>query len=79
MELSVRKNLPKSVGLTSNEEKELNRKKKEVIEKLKKFVNRVPLFMYLTDFREHSLKDVILDLEPELFQVVTGLSKEDFL
>lgn len=67
-----------TVGLTSNEEKELNRKKKEVIEKLKKFVNRVPLFMYLTDFREHSLKDVILDLEPELFQVVTGLSKEDF-
>ena len=73
-----KKSSQSSVGLTSNEEKELNRKKKEVIEKLKKFVNRVPLFMYLTDFREHSLKDVILDLEPELFQVVTGLSKEDF-
>ena len=34
--------------------------------------------MYLTDFREYSLKDVIVNLEPELFRKVTGLSISDF-
>ena len=35
-------------------------------------------FMYLTDFRERGLKDVITELEPELFRKVTGLDKKDF-
>lgn len=34
--------------------------------------------MYLTDFRENTLQDVIRLLEPELFRVVTGLTVEDF-
>ncbi len=34
--------------------------------------------MYLTDYRERSLKDVITKLEPGLFKKVTGLSVEDF-
>lgn len=34
--------------------------------------------MYLTDYREYSLKDVITQLEPELFKKVTGLSVKDF-
>ncbi len=34
--------------------------------------------MYLTDFRERSLKDVIIQLEPGLFKKVTGLSVKDF-
>ena len=34
--------------------------------------------MYLTDYREHSLQDVISKLEPKLFKKVTGLTKEDF-
>ena len=34
--------------------------------------------MYLTDFREHSLKDVITQLEPGLFKKVTGLNVKDF-
>ncbi|VDH00920.1 Uncharacterised protein [Helicobacter pametensis] len=34
--------------------------------------------MYLTDFREHTLKDVITQLEPGLFQKVTGLTQKDF-
>ena len=34
--------------------------------------------MYLTDYREHTLKDVITQLEPELFQKVTGLTIPDF-
>ena len=34
--------------------------------------------MYLTDFREHTLKDVITQLEPGLFKKVTGLTVKDF-
>jgi hypothetical protein len=34
--------------------------------------------MYLTDYRERSLKDVITKLEPGLFKKVTGLNVKDF-
>ena len=34
--------------------------------------------MYLTDYRERSLKDVIAQLEPGLFKKVTGLTVKDF-
>lgn len=34
--------------------------------------------MYLTDYRERSLKDVITQLEPGLFKKVTGLDVKDF-
>lgn len=59
-------------------EKELKTKRKEIQEKLMKFATRIPIFMYLTDYRERSLKDVITQLEPGLFMKVTGLSVEDF-
>lgn len=62
----------------SEEEKELKSKRKQIQEKLIKFATRVPVFMYLTDFREHTLKDVITELEPALFKKVTGLTKKDF-
>jgi hypothetical protein len=52
--------------------------KKEIREKLLKFIGRVPVFMYLTDYREESLHDVISQLETGLFTKVTGLSLEDF-
>lgn len=62
----------------SEEEKEFKSKRKEIQEKLMKFATRIPVFMYLTDFREYSLKDVITQLEPQLFKKVTGLSVKDF-
>lgn len=34
--------------------------------------------MYLTDYREQVLKDVITQLEPGLFKRVTGLEVKDF-
>ena len=34
--------------------------------------------MYLTDFRENTLTDVITKLEPDLFRAVTGLTVKDF-
>ena len=62
----------------TDEEKEYKSKRKEIQEKLSKFATRIPVFMYLTDFREYSLKDVIMQLEPELFRKVTGLTLDDF-
>lgn len=49
------------------EEKEYKSKHKLVQEKLIKFATRIPAFMYLTDFRENTLQDVITKLEPDLF------------
>ncbi|MBI9020430.1 MAG: DEAD/DEAH box helicase family protein [Verrucomicrobia bacterium] len=62
----------------SDEEREYKSKRKLIQEKLIKFATRIPAFMYLTDFRENTLQDVITKLEPDLFQTVTGLTVEDF-
>ena len=69
---------PKEKKELSDEEKEFKSKRKEIQEKLIKFATRVPIFMYLTDYRERSLKDVITQLEPGLFKKVTGLDVKDF-
>lgn len=62
----------------SEEEKAFKSKRKQIQEKLIKFATRIPVFMYLTDYREQSLKEVITQLEPGLFKKVTGLSVKDF-
>jgi hypothetical protein len=79
------KNKAKEGELTAKEKKQLSEAEKEykskrklVQEKLIKFATRIPAFMYLTDFRENKLQDVITKLEPELFLAVTGLTVKDF-
>ncbi len=80
------KDIQKGEGkLTSGERKELTKEQKErnslrkdVQKKLQKFATRIPIFMYLTDFREETLKDVIQKLESELFKKVTSLDVKDF-
>src|SRR6267143_845301 len=79
------KNKAKGKDLTAKEQKQLTEEEKEykskrklVQEKLIKFATRIPAFMYLTDFRENTLQDVITKLEPELFVAVTGLTVKDF-
>ena len=62
----------------TEEEKEYKSKRKEIQDKLIKFATRIPVFMYLTDFREYCLRDVIEQLEPTLFRKVTGLTLKDF-
>ncbi len=62
----------------TDEEKEYKSKRKLVQEKLIKFATRIPVFMYLTDFRENTLQDVITKIEPDLFETVTGLTVKDF-
>lgn len=62
----------------TEQEKEYKNLRKKIQEKLIKFATRIPVFMYLTDYREKSLKDVITQLEPGLFKKVTGLVVRDF-
>lgn len=69
---------PKEKRKLTREEKEYRSLRKTVQEKLIKFATRIPVFMYLTDYRERSLKDVITQLEPGLFKRVTGLTQADF-
>ena len=69
---------PKEKREISEEEKEYKSLRKQIQEKLIKFATRVPIFMYLTDYRERSLRDVITQLEPGLFKKVTGLDVKDF-
>ena len=79
------KNKAKDKELTERQKKQLTEaekdfksKRKLVQEKLIKFATLIPPFMYLTDFRENTVKDVITKLEPELFEAVTGLTVQDF-
>lgn len=69
---------PKQKKQMTDDEKEFKSKRKEVQDKLIKFATRIPIFMYLTGFREYSLKDVITQFEPRLFKKVTGLTVKDF-
>ena len=62
----------------TEEEKDYKSKRKQIQEKLIKFATRIPAFMYLTDFRENTLHDVITKIEPDLFKKVTGLTVDDF-
>jgi hypothetical protein len=68
----------KQKRVLTDEEKEYKSKRKQIQEKLIKFATRIPAFMYLTDFRENTLHDVITKLEPDLFKAVTGLTVKDF-
>ena len=81
------KKLKKEKGdnLTKQEKKEITEDekkakslRKQVQENLLKLAARIPAFMYLTDYREQTIKDVITQIEPELFKKVTGLSVKDF-
>ena len=69
---------PEEKKQLTEEEKEYKSLRKQVQEKLIKFATRIPAFMYLTDFRENTLRDVITKLEPDLFKIVTGLTVSDF-
>lgn len=62
----------------SDKEKEMKGLREQIQKKLIKFATRIPIFMYLTDYREHTLHDVITQLEPQLFERVTGLTQADF-
>lgn len=69
---------PKEKKEISEDEKKAKSLRRQVQENLLKLAARIPAFMYLTDYREQTIKDVIMQIEPELFKKVTGLSVKDF-
>jgi len=69
---------PEEKRVLTEEEKDYKSKRKKIQEKLIKFATRIPIFMYLTDYRERTLTDVITRLEPGLFRRVTGMEVKDF-
>lgn len=69
---------PKEKKEMTEDEKAAKSLRKQVQEKLLKLAARIPAFMYLTDYREYTIKDVITQTEPELFKKVTGLNVKDF-
>lgn len=69
---------PKEKAEMTEAEKEINRRRKDILDKLLHFMSRLPVFMYMTDCREQSVSDVIKTYEPDLFELVTGLDTEDF-
>lgn len=77
-EANDRKLSDKEKKKLTEEEKEYKNLRKQIQEKLIKFATRIPIFMYLTDNRERSLKDVITQLEPGLFKKVCGMTVKDF-
>ncbi len=58
--------------------KDVNKRRTEIRKTLQKFLARIPVFMYATDFREEALKHVIESVDPALFERVTGLTIADF-
>lgn len=62
----------------SAEQKATAKLRKDIREKLQKFLAKIPVFMYATDFRESALRDVIESLDRDLFERVTGLTVDDF-
>lgn len=67
--------------LTEAEKKvkdEAEKKRATLKEKLRRFITRLPAFMYLTDDREKAVKDIIMQVEPDLFIKTTGLTMNTF-
>lgn len=62
----------------TKEEKEYRNKRDEIQKKLKQFAKKIPVFMYLTDNRERTLREVIEQLESELFRKVTNITLKEF-
>ncbi len=60
------------------EQSENAKRRKEIREKLQKFLAKIPVFMYITDYREEALKHVIESMDSDLFTRVTGLTVDDF-
>ena len=64
----------KKLSESDKKEEKKNKSKREKLLTAFRVINsKIPIFMYLTDFREEALKDVITKLEPDLFYKVTGI------
>lgn len=78
-ELKPKKLAKEKLAPKEKKEQDDARKKRDGIKKkLQRFLTRIPAFMYLTDDREKTVYDIITQVEPKLFEMVTTLSLKDF-
>ena len=78
-ELRQKKLTKEKLTKEESERKDDAAKRRETLKKkLQRLITRIPAFMYLTDDREKTIKDIIEQLEPALFEKVTGLTLSDF-
>ncbi len=78
-ELRQKKLAKESLSKDEKERKDDATKKRDNLRKrLQRFVTRIPAFMYLTDDREKTIRDIIEQIEPDLFEKVTGLTLGNF-
>lgn len=80
-EKSLKNKKKKGEEITQEEKKEKEKNdsvKKQLRNLLLKFITRLPVFMYLTDEREKSVKEVITQVETSLFTKTTGITLETF-
>ncbi len=68
----------KLTGGEKKQEDEAKKRRDGIKQKLRRFLTRIPAFMYLTFDRERTVQEVIRQVEPELFEKVTTLSLKDF-
>lgn len=66
------------VGEEKETKRQATKKRDNIKKRLQRFLTRIPAFMYLTDDRERTIHDIIGQIEPELFEKVTGLTLSDF-
>jgi len=59
-------------------DKEIKSKKKWVATQIKRLAICMADFIYMTQFREHKIGHVINTKDPEFFEVVTGITKDEF-
>lgn len=76
----IKKVKSKQKKLTKTEKRTLNEEEKSLRNMMGNYrdalyviMNRLPIFMYLTDYREESITDLITKVEPNLFKEVTYL------
>lgn len=78
-ELRQKKLTKEKLTKAESDRKDDAAKRRETLKKkLQRLITRIPAFMYLTDDREKTIKDIIEQLEPALFEKVTGLTLADF-
>lgn len=65
-------------GEEKEAKKQATKKRDNIKKRLQRFLTRIPAFMYLTDDRERTIHDIIRQIEPDLFEKVTGLTLSDF-
>jgi hypothetical protein len=80
-EETVKKAKKEGTELTAKEKIEVDEAKDEkenLKDLLVKFITRIPIFMYLTDYREEALKHVIKTLDSKMFERTTGILVSEF-